>query len=443
MKAFSKANILFTSALMLLHLAFFLLALHFKRIYMGDTYEYVYMALNIRDNGLFYAGNASLPLLAKNFTLRPPGYSLALLPIYLFTVNNWVVILLQNVLSVCNIIYTRNTLSRLGYNTKYDRLFLLLIVAYPAQFIYANTIAPDLLLQTCVLLYFGSFVRLTQRKRMGFVWIMNLALTYGIFTKPILLLFIPVHVLIMLWLCFGSGIPRIALLSLLIPIGTILAYNTWNLQRTGKFHFTSIQPWNGMYYNVRMFQEHRLGMREAGKFMEEEQKRWDQTNSFKEWYDYGNQRSLEFLKEHFLPYMAYHTKYSLQFFIHPGKGEIDLFTGELTYGRFFAKKDKRIAEILKDMPPSQWAGYFRNHPSVIAMLVILCFNLAKVCGAIAFFISRQIHWQHRLLLFVLLGYFAFMTGPLANTRYHLPVSLLFIGCSTLGYQWLLQRRKTK
>lgn len=443
MKLRSNSYPIFIAATVVAHVIFFMLSLHYKRIYMGDSYEYVYMALNIKDGGLFYAGNAALPLLVKNYTLRPPGYSLALLIVYLFSVNNWIVILLQNLLSIFNVCYTRNLLIRLGFKKKYDWLLLLLLLAYPAQFIYANTIAPDLLLQTCVILYCGHFVSLVDTKHLRYAWMMSVALTVGIFVKPILLMFLPVHIAVLAWLCFRSGIAKAALVALLLPAGSVLAYNSWNLQRTGKFHFTSIQPWNGMYYNMRMFQEHRLGRDSATSFMQEEQRKWDETNNFKEWYDYGNERSMEFLKEHFVPYMAFHLKYTFQFFIHPGKGEIDLFTGKLTYGRFFAKKDKRILQILSETPVGQWGAYFRSHPSVIVMFVVLLFNMLKIPGAVFFFFLSSIDWRIRALLLLVIGYFAFLTGPLANTRYHLPVSLIFIACSVLGYQHLLQRRKNQ
>jgi len=443
MKEEGRNNFLFFTAVVLFHFAFFLLAWHYRRIYMGDTYEYVYMALNIRDHGLFYAANAALPIMVKNYTLRPPGYSLFLLPVYYFSESGWVVLILQNIISVLNIIYLRKVLGWLGYRKKSDWLLLLLLAAYPAQFIYANTLAPDLLLQSCILLYFGHFVAWKREHKAKHLWIMNLALTCGVFVKPIIYLFVPVHLLLCIWQYLGMRRPKIALLALLIPIGSILAYNAWNMERTGKFHFTSIQPWNAMYYNVRMFQEHRLGQATAAHFMAEEQAKWDRARSFKEWYEYGNKRSLVFLQHHFMPYMIFHLKYSLQFFIHPGKGEMDLFTGALTYGRFFEKKDKRITEVLRQMPSRSWPAYFLAHPSAICMLLVLLFNLLKIPGVIAFFLTRTIDWRYRALSLVLLGYFAFMTGPLANTRYHLPVSLLYIGCAVIGYQSLLLRQRNQ
>src|SRR3569832_479244 len=110
MKSTSKTDRIIIAVIVLVHNIFFLLAAHFKRIYMGDSYEYVYMAINIKERFLFYSANAALPIMAKNYTLRPPVYSLFLLLVYFFTINNWVVIVLQNLLSIFNILYFRKTL---------------------------------------------------------------------------------------------------------------------------------------------------------------------------------------------------------------------------------------------------------------------------------------------------------------------------------------------
>lgn len=438
MKSSGRTDSIFITVIVLVHIIFFLLAAHFTRIYMGDSYEYVYMALNIKDRFLFYSANAALPLMAKNYTLRPPVYSLFLLLVYFFTINNWVVIILQNLLSIFNILYSRKTLQLIGYNKKYDWIFLVLTAAYPAQFIFANTVAPDILLQTFVLIYCRHFILLMKERAVRHAWVTAVALTLGIFTKPILIMFVPVHVFMLLYARYRPGVSWRSFIPVLIPVACILLYNTWNYERTGKFHFTSIQPQNALLYNVRMYQEQALGAAAAKAYIDSQKTVMYSMPTFAQSYDYGNETSKQFLKGHFFTYAWFHIKSSFQFFIHPGKGEIDLFTGALTYGRFFRKTDKRIMQVLKETPPSQWLSYMVAHPSTPVMFVILLFNTLKVIGALVFAFNRRIAWQYRALLFILLFYFAFMTGPIANTRYHLPVSLILIGCGVMGYQRLLQ-----
>src|ERR1700721_1499962 len=103
----SRRDKIFIGAVALVHGLFFLLALSYKRIYMGDSFEYIYEALNIKKYFFFYSGNSAMPIVPEYMTQRQPLYPLVLLSVYAFTINNWIVIVSQNLLSVFNIYYAR------------------------------------------------------------------------------------------------------------------------------------------------------------------------------------------------------------------------------------------------------------------------------------------------------------------------------------------------
>ncbi len=86
------------------------------------------------------------------------------------------------------------------------------------------------------------------------------------------------------------------------------------------------------------------------------------------------------------------------------------------------------------------SGSPKERLTVPAMFLILLFNMVKAVGFILFVFYGAVNRNYRLLACAVLFYFAFLTGPLVNTRYHLPVSLIFIGCSIIGFQKLLLRR---
>src|SRR5690606_13349776 len=148
-----------------------------------------------------------------------------------------------------NIMLVRSTILRLGFNHRYDWLLFLAVLFYPAQFVHTNTIAPDILLQSTLLLYLDQWVRLYQRRRWQQALYMSLALIAGLMIKPVLYPFSIVHVLLVLWLLWqrGKGIAHTITIALL-PVLSIIAYNYINLQRTGKFHFSSTQSFNAVYY---------------------------------------------------------------------------------------------------------------------------------------------------------------------------------------------------
>jgi hypothetical protein len=439
----TRQDKIFIGAIALVHIVFFMLACHYKRIYMGDSFEYIYEALNIKQYFFFYSGNPALPIVPDFMTQRQPGYPFFLLPVYLFTVNNWVVLVLQNLLSVFNIIYCRRALLKVGYKVQYDWLLLLLIIAYPSQFINANTIAPDILLQTFTLFYFGSFINFFQKKELKYAVWMSLALVGGMFVKPVLYPFALAHFCIVVFLAvyYKMKLQRPALVAIL-PFCAVLMYCYGNYLRTGKFHFTSNQSFNAIFYYYTWY-SHKDGIDSADKFLVKERKAINEIPDFKERYDYSNARGMELLEQNFIPYMAFHLKNSARIFIEPGKAEMDLFTGRLTYGRLYHKEQTGFFATWRK---GGWGGmkqYIRGNPSLPFVMIVLLFNCIRLIGLLAFFVRRNIPLPLRVFTFILLAYFAVASGPISNTRYFIPVSLIAIGCAVLGFAgWLNKRTET-
>jgi hypothetical protein len=439
----TKRDIRFLLFLLVAHAFFFAMAAVYKRIYMGDSFEYVYMGLNIKNHFWFYCGNPAMPVVPEYLTLRPPGYPLFLALVYLFTVNNWVVIVLQNLLSVFNIYYMRDTMRKLGYTRLYDYLLVALVILYPAQFIHTNTIAPDLLLQTCVLVYFRHFILLYQLKRWRNAYWMSLALVAGFMIKPILYPFALVHCILLLAVAgyFKGGHMRAAAAGM-FPLVVIMAYMSWNHERTGKVHFSSTQSFNAIYYYYFYFSD-KKGADVGQAFLQSEHEKIASLPTFKERYDYANRRGLQLLKENFFPYMVYHLKHSARLLIDPGKGEWDMFTGKLTLGTLYQRQSTGFYATLKDKGVSGLIPYIERNPSFPLMMVVFLFNFIRTIGLFLFLYNKQTPFYIRMFVLALVVYFAITTGPIANTRYFIPVSLVTIGCAALGYQRVLQRMNNK
>ena len=437
----SRQDKIFTGTIVLVHVVFLLLACGYKRIYMGDSFEYIYEALNFKKYFFFYSGNPAMPIVPEYLTQRTPGYPLFLLAVYLFTINNWVVIVLQNVLSVFNICLARKALMNIGYQARYDWLLLLLIIAYPAQFINANTIAPDILLQTFTLLYLGSFVLLLQNKQLKYAVWMSLALIAGLFVKPVLYPFVIVHIFIVI----ATGVynkarmQRMVLVSI-VPLCAVLFYNYINYTNTGKFHFSSNQSFNAVYYFYPYISQ-KEGADSANRFLQNERRNIASQTEFKDRYDYANERGMTLLKQNFLPYVWYHLKNSARIFIEPGKAEMDLFTGKLTYGKLYSKEQSGFFATWKNKGWGGMGEYISNNRSLPFVLSVLVFNCIRLIGMVLFFRIRNVNRGVKLFIFTLLAYFALAAGPIANTRYFLPVSLVAVGIAAIGYTDILQKRE--
>ena len=438
---FHRRDKIFIGVIALVHVVFFVMACCYKRIYMGDSFEYIYEALNIKRYFFFYSGNPAMPILPEYMTQRQPLYPLFLLGVYLFSVNNWIVIVLQHILSACNIYYCRKVFVRMGYNVKYDWLLLLLVCAYPSQFINASTIAPDILLQSFTLLYFGSFVSFFLKKQLRYAVWMSLALVCGMLVKPVLYPFAIPHVFIVMIVAVVQQVKlQRPLLIAVVPFCAAFLYSYSNYLRTDKFHFTSNQSFNAIFYYYTWYSQ-KEGVDSANKFLAKERSMMNSFAEYKDRYDYGNARGVALLRQNFVPYMVFHLKNSARIFIEPGKAEMDLFTGRLTYGRLYSKEQTGFFATIKNRGWGGMGEYVAKNPSMPFVIVVLLFNCIRLLGLIVFFTRKDIDRMIRGFCLVLIVYFAVAAGPIANTRYFLPVSLIVTGCAVMGFAALLHKRQ--
>ncbi len=444
-KGFLTDNRRFILAVVLLHLVYFLLALHFKRIYNGDSFEYIYEALNIKQLFLFYSGNASLPIVPEYLTQRMPLYPLFMWMIYSITINNWVILLLQNALSVINILMCRKMLRSSGMPDKADWLLFLMIAAYPSQFINANTIAPDILLQTFTLIYAAFIFSLFKTSRRKYELLSGVALIAGIMVKPVLYPFIFVHILILagnsIW---GRLKPQRTIAIALVPAVVMFFFAYWNQTRTGKFHVTSNQAFNSLYYFQPYIRSH-YGADSAAKFIAAERKEASYFTAYKDRYDFSSARGVALWRQHWLSYSLFHLAGSAKMLFDPGKAEMDLFTGKLSYGRLYGKTGKPggFASVWADKGWGGVADYVKDNLSVFPALLVFVFNMLKVIGFLFFLrYFKNTPFALRTFAVVSVAYFVLIAGPIESPRYFLPVSLLYSGFAAWGL-FLYYRSKFK
>ncbi|OSZ81701.1 hypothetical protein CAP35_00075 [Chitinophagaceae bacterium IBVUCB1] len=437
----TRADVRFVASLIVVHLVYFLVATQYKCIYNGDSLEYINMAINF-NKGWFYSGSLLDPFDPMYYTLRPPGYPFFLWLIYIFGVNNWIVLLLQNAISVFNILYLRSTLKLIGYSRKYDWLLMAFVLLYPSQFINANLIQPELLLQTCVLFYSRHLLLLLQTRLWKHAFIMSLALIAGIMMKPVWYPFVMMHFVLLMLVSrrYRNGIIRPAVAALL-PMFVVLIYSYWNDTRTGKIHFSSIQSINALLYNQEYYVRETYGADSARSFYEAELAASMAIKNFSKRYDYQSAKALQMLKDNFLPYTAMHIRKSVVMLADPGKGEMDLFTAQTTLQQIHSPSTRPFREVMMQDGISGVRNYISTNPSAPIALLVLLFCVLKLIGTVLFFFSRSIEAQYKWVFGLLLFYFVFITGPVAYARYLMPVSLLLIGCAALGYQMMLQRMR--
>jgi len=430
-------------ALSIMLALFYLIALYYKRIYMGDSAEYILEAVNIKDHFYFYSGSPSLPATQEFLTLRPPLYPMFLALVYSFYLNNWLVIALQGLICMANITIMRSTLSYLGYHKKYDPLLLLFILAYPIQFIYSYNIASDILLQFFAILYLRFGILLFVNNNLKYAIYMSLALIAGAFVKPIFYPLALPHILLLIAFTLKLKLPRANLIiAVMLPIVAFMAYNYWNYARTGKFHFSSIEAINSRY-NTFEYINAKQGAQQGQIYRNQLIQSINRIPSYKQRYDTSMQVSGNFIKSHFSSYAIFHLIHAARIFIEPGKAEIDLFSHHLTDidVRAVQTANNGFYATIKQQGWQGFSAYFNRNPTMPIILIIIVFNFLRLLGFILFMLNTNIKLIIRFFIAAFAILVALAAGPVANTHYFMPISLWFIGVSVLGWSSLLRKNK--
>src|SRR5690606_18052225 len=141
-------------------------------------------------------------------------------------------------------------------------------------------------------------------------------------------------------------------------------------------------------------------------------------------------------------YIPYHLKHSLRFFIDPGKGDLELFTGGLTYGQLYSDQTKGFRQYISE---NGWLRgiilFSRQQPTIWFLIPIVVFNIIKLGGLAIWFRQKTTSIGISLFLIMFIGYFALITGPISTPRYALPIALVLTGGATLGGMAVLQKQR--
>jgi hypothetical protein len=426
--------------IVLLHAIWFAAGMIWQHFYNGDSYEYIYLAESI-GKGHYYGANPVLPLIEYRMSSRTPAYPILLLLCYtLFGKGSIAVLVVQHFLSIASCFIILKIFRKLSPVTSFSWLYLLFIAFYPAQMFFATSIVPDTLLQFFMMLYcYQLFSSLNDFKLKRLLY-MGLWLVLAALTKPAVYPFILLHLLFSIWFAFRSRL-KIAVVTGLIPLITLLGYGFWNQQRTGLFHMSSIQTNNLLNYNAKMFLARKQGQPYADSVVNNIKAKMETLPGLKQKYEYASHEATAIIRQNPAGYALFHLRESIRFFIEPGKSELDLFTGYLGYD--FNPKGPSFYKSYRERGLAGGWNYLKSYPWLPLVLMIVLFNLLRIVGFIFFLFNKRLKLSFRIIAAIYILYFAAVTGPVANTRYFLPVLLVMSAAAALGYADFYRKMKDK
>ncbi|MFT4061634.1 MAG: glycosyltransferase family 39 protein [Edaphocola sp.] len=423
----------------LVHLAWLLAALHLGNFYHGDSPDYLYLADNML-RGYYYAGNAALPLDVVKLTQRPPVYSFVLIVNKLFFGQKILpLVIFQNALSIFNILLIYNIFKRL-FNAKNGIWYWLMVAAYPAQMYFADMVVCDMLFQTFAMLYCLAVLKNIQEKAVNRLGLMSLWLVLAFFTKPIVYPLLFIHTTFFLCCLWRRNRYLAGVMAVLVPLATMCGYGYWNKSRTGFYHISSVQSMNMLRWNAAGLMRYREGAK-ADSIMQLYYDTLATKKNLQENYLYANETGKYLIKSHLFDYGVYHTRESVRFFIDPDKLGLELFRTGI-YGIIVqcTTPVNFVTELKSKGLLGAW-HYIKSYTLLPLVLITIIFNIIRIAGFIMFLAQRRLGWQLRLFLFCFVAYFAFVTGPVANARYFLPVLLPMSAAAWVGLSAFFHGKK--
>ncbi len=394
-------------------------------ISLRDSDEYLNAAASFSKNGSFYCFDDQKTIDFRGFTKRP-----ALYPIILQLLEkHWFILLFQNLLSIFNLFIAFKIIGYKSFEdiSKKGFLLLCLVMIFSfSQFIYANLIMADLLLQTFTLLIILALIKCWEKLNgLRLIFLVGLVIL-ALLTKPVVTFWIYILPVVIVTLSiiqkkrFKTYV--IFFMISLLPIVVYEEVSHHNEQITGLKHFSSISDINLLHYNTRYLLIKKYGNAQkadeilAPLMIETPDKETFTSNSLA-----IRKACKDLILDNKWRYLKIHTLGAVRMLVDPGR--FDLYQ--------FLKVDSDDKSGLMEKSMKSNGGlvsYFKKQPLVLLLvfLMVFLFNIIKLFFFVKFIQNKQITLMSRLVVLGFVLYFVGITGPIGASRFLLPVLPLLV-----------------
>jgi hypothetical protein len=407
----------FLIILVFVHLIFFIYAVTWGNIYVGDFREYLRQSLNLKEHLNWYTEVFKEPYQMDFYSRRPPMYAAFILSVKSIYDSDYLVLFFQSVLSCFNFFGLIKLLKSYRFSFNILPLLLLFIFFYPAQFIYSNFIMSEILFQTLLFWAFYNFNRFIKTKESKFIVFYNLLISFAILTKPVLYLFWIVNLLLMIYLFFKNKKSTAPVFTGLIPLAIVLLICFYNYNVTGYFHYSSLKQNNLLEFHSNYLLINKEGYE---KSISEYEKNIASIDSIKDYTAKSKAKeriAINYIKENFSDYLYLNLKGVLNFFLDPGRFE---------FSEFFKIKSPHEVGIYYVYLRDGYEGiikYILKLPLIfiLFLICIMIINIIMIFSIVNFIFEKRVEAAIRIYFIVITAYLCVLTGIVGSMRYKLPL----------------------
>jgi hypothetical protein len=407
--------------IILIHAFYFGGALIIRSIYTLDSYEYIWQAANLKTHFSNYCWDPAEPIRTEFYTRRTILYGFLLMLSRLIYSSDFTILVFQNILSIINL-YFFGKLFR-GYRFSFNSrpIILTAFVLFPTWFIYTNMVMSESILATCIFWAFYHFVRYVQQGKVSSILLYNLFLTLAVLTKPVLMYFWIPNLLLMLYLFSRQRQWSLLVWPLLMPLAIIM-HSMANKQVTGYFHYCSIKNHNLLHYNSQILLAHAGGLDWSKQQVDSIQKMADRMPDFKSYNEFIVKECTRIHKENFATFLKIQSGGMLNFFIDPGRYDMEQFfppKNVLRMSFFHQFREKGISGVIE---------YIRKMPmlKMSVMVLVMIWNAFVVLSLLIFVFNRRVEPLIRILVVFLAAYVCVFTGPMGDSRFKMAIYPLLV-----------------
>lgn len=417
-----KKHFLFLSFMMLLFLAFRIIQGDFR---LQDSEDYFAVA-ELLKNGDYFSFTSNFDKAAL-VTKRPFLYPLLILfPGFL---NDLIIVLVQTALGIFNIYLILKLFKELG--GKSFKLLSLLLLLTPSVFIYTHLIMTEALVMTLFLLLAQLLTKQLNSKKIFWIQVIITAL---LFLKPAFYLFAIVNLLFFIVYFIRT---KTFYFTVLIPLTLTIGYMAFNKERTGYFHFSSMQNINLIDYNLHLFKAQKEGVAVADEWKEAIYDRSLSLPNFKERSEFLALEGKKTIKENLVSYSVFHLYGAVRGTIDPGRFDLMTFAGK------YNPEDGFLNKLSTTSFKETINGFFEYKYFWIILILIPIF----FAGLLKWILIFSFLWKKRntinfrnSYLFLLISYSILITGPVNASRYMMPLQGILIVIAIIGWESSRQKK---
>ncbi len=442
----NRKRYIFWVILVIVHLGSFVYQYSQKNWYLKDSHEYVFAARNVITSSILYSGDLQAPERIDFYTKRPPVYPLLLALGFIITDDILSTILLQHILSLINISLTlkilfflipkiqssdKSSLTSNIYISLTDNritlILLLLLLLYPAQFIYANLVMTEVLFQTLITGAVYCLLLAWEKNHVKYLTFYTVLIMVSMLTKPVMYLFAIPHIAVITWYFLTWRKKQILILAFL-PLLLVYSYQSWNESRTGYFHFSSIQNLSLFQYTTYNLLAQKMGENDATVYADSVLYESLEQPTYREEQELISAFCYQTLKKHIVSYAGMHFKGVLNFFIDPGRFDIYHFAG------WNAEESGLLKSFSTEGYSGIWNTLTKQPIGILLLLSMLVgINVLKLIACIVFTFDTAWNIRYRIPLLIFIIYISGLTGTSGASRFAVPVGLIIIAITTLEF----------